>query len=101
MPVIENTLQDLLDKVADIQLLELEMSGLEILARYPTILEGTEVFVSVSVPAVSTIGIQSIALKNLFTPSEIVSKAVVRRAIVQAQLDLLLENQGEINFPNE
>ena len=100
MPLPQNTIEQLRQKVSDIELLEIEKSSLNILAQYPTILEGSELFVSVTTPTTQTLSIQSIALKNLFTPSEIVSKAIVRRGIVQAQIDLLLGN-GQQNFPHE
>lgn len=101
MPLPQNTIEQLRQKVSDIELLEIEKSSLNILAQYPTILEGSELFVSVSVPSVATRAIQSIALKNLFTPSEIVVRALLRRSAVQSQIDLLLGNQGEINIPHE
>ena len=101
MPPFQNTIEQLREKVSEIELLQLEKTSLDILCRYPTILEGYELSVSVTTPSAETLPIQSIALKNLFTPSEIVGKAIVRRAIVNAEIDLLLGNQREINFPHE
>lgn len=101
MPIIQNTLEQLQQKVSDIQQLEREKSALDVLLRYPTIQEGYELFVSVTTPSAETLRIDSIGLKNLYTPSEIVGKAIVRRAIVNAEIDLLLGNQREINFPHE
>lgn len=100
MPIIKNTLEQLRQKVSDIELLEREKSALDVLLRYPTILEGFELSVSVTTPSAETLLIDSIGLKNLYTPSEITSKAIVRRAIVQASIDQLLGN-GIENFPHE